>query len=181
MTGFNLTTFSDVTLDYPSQKLLASSYGRGIWQSDLEHPTDRFNGNTFMIKQMNQIGSRRVFTINTNLHLPEYYDIKWSVGKTKQFANTWKFYADSLKTGDTVYCSLAMKGSSDIKFRLKPFVVAKPFPSTTEKNTLAKPIKNGLQMDSTYVNLGWHDFFNKDQSFTITMSVNPQSNGVFIC
>ena len=178
MTGFNLTTFSDVTMDYPSQKLLASSYGRGIWQSDLEHPTDRFNGKTFTIKQMNQIGSRSVFTINTNLHLPEYYDIKWSVGKSQRFANSWKFYADSLKTGDTVFCSLAMKGSSDIKFKLKPFVVAKLLLSTVVNKAITKPSKNGFQMDSTYVNLGWHDFFNKDQSFTITMSVKPQSNGV---
>jgi len=55
MDGFNLKDFREIRIDYPNQKMVAASYGRGAWEAPLMHPCERFYKNGFKIKQLNDI------------------------------------------------------------------------------------------------------------------------------
>lgn len=174
MKGFKLQGFSDIVIDYPSQKLLASSYGRGVWEADLQNICERFLTETPDIKQVSDYENRLSFTIKTEYHLPDYYNFKWSVNGIFQGRNSQYFTHKSLNKGDKIRCIISPKYSPDIVLKTKTFKVKKIKKFQQEDN------KGYITNESGFADLGYYDYFKENQNFTIELKLNPKSEGVII-
>lgn len=174
MKGYNTTKFNDMIINYTTQEMVVSDYGRGVFVADLENPADRFFSDGFALKEHSHIGERYTLGIDTQWTIPLYYYYEWSVNGVKQ-DNPYQYLTASLKKGDRVQLKLTLRESPDVTTLSKEFVVKE-----TEAVPLQSKTGNALySKQKGMVDLGYVDYFFND--FTIDLWVNPQSDGVLLC
>ncbi|MDO5978345.1 VPS10 domain-containing protein [Flavivirga spongiicola] len=174
MDGYNLNGFSDMVIDYPSQKMLASSYGRGVWESDLEAVYERFLQEEVEVVEMSGSKNFRTFGLDILYHLPEYYNYEWMVNGVRKGTNSMFFTSKDIKNKDRISCKLSPKYAPEVvletkELRLKKVKTLK----TLEKEQVL--IGNGNSFD-----LGYYDYFGANQDFTVSFNLKPNSDGVVI-
>ncbi|MDA7952100.1 MAG: hypothetical protein MPJ24_11500, partial [Pirellulaceae bacterium] len=175
MEGYTLNGFSDMVIDYPSQKMLASSYGRGIWEADLVGTYERFLHGEIEITEINSTEDTRTFAINTSYHLPEYYNYQWRVNGVESGMNSMLFSSQKLKENDVVSCVLSPRYSSDIVLKSKELKL-----NQVKKKMEVPKVENVLESNGNKVDLGYYDYFGANQDFTVGFRLKPSSDGVVV-
>ncbi|TKG96432.1 hypothetical protein EYV94_04055 [Puteibacter caeruleilacunae] len=167
MKGFNLADFTEIRIDYPAQKLVASSYGRGLWQADLEQSVERFYSKGIKIKQHGNI-----FSVDSELQTPAYYNYNWTVNGESVTNNMNSLNVDRIKAGDVVEVSISPRYSSDVV-------------TTTSLNVSQKARRGKLNdneetlfLNDGFLDAGDIDIFGAKQNFTISVWVKPATAGV---
>ena len=174
MEGYSLNGFSDMIIDYPSQKMLASSYGRGVWEADLAGAYERFLHNEIEIAELKSNEDFRTFRADMPYHLPEYYNYDWMINGEKKGTNSMYFTSKEAKKGDEISCILSVKYSPGIVLKSKALKLKKV-------KTLAEPEqKRALLGTVASVDLGYFDCFGEDQDFSVGFMLKPLSDGVIL-
>ena len=175
MEGFNLVDFTEIRIDYPAQKLLASSYGRGLWESDLEKQVERFFTNNLKIRSNGQINGKYVFEIDSDLTIPSYYQYTWTRNGEKIGTDSRILIADKLSKNDVIKVDLSPIYSMDVKTSAEHIVteIVKH-----KKVKTQKPSKSSVTIKDKTVNLGYVDVFGPHQNFTVSTWFNPASEGI---
>ena len=172
MDGFNPRDFREIRIDYPSQRLVAASYGRGAWEAPLMRPCDRFYKKGFAIKQLNEIGGLKVFGIESDFVTPEFYTYHWFVNRKAQGDSTPTFVAKNCKPGDTVELILMPRHCAGIKTISKPIKVKKMTAARSPSS------KTPLTVDDSYIDLGSVELFGARQDVTFETTIKLFEAGV---
>ncbi len=175
MDGFYLPEFSDMIIDYPKQKLLASSYGSGLWQADLQNPCERFLTKGVKIKEISDYNGYKTFAVDNPYFTPQYYNYRWKVNGIIKGYNSAEFVSKKIKKGDIVSCDMEVRESVDLKIDVKDYKVETEIQSTKVKNK-----KNSLISEGSSLDLGYIDFFNPYMDFSIDFWVKAEGDGVII-
>lgn len=173
--GYNKAKFVDAQLNYTSQEMIITDYGRGIWVADLQHPADRFLKGGFALKQISNTNNIRTFGIAVTYTIPMYYYYKWYVNGVLQTTETGQYFSTStLQPNDKVKLEVTLRESPDITTASADFIVADET-TTSVVNTRGNYIYSNQR---GRVDLGYVDqFFG---NFTLQMWVNPKSDGVIL-
>lgn len=174
MKGFNTTDYNGIVINYTTQEMVISDYGRGVFVADLQNPAERFFPNGFALKELSHVNGRRTLGIDTKWTIPLYYYYEWSVNDSVR-NNPYQYLTDSLRPGDRVQLKLTLRESPDVSNLSDVYIVTESpsnKPATKPGNAV---YSNGAGM----IDLGYVDYFFND--FTIDMWVKPQSNGVILC
>ena len=126
MDGFKLMGFSDIVIDYLSQKMLASSYGRGVWEADLAGIYERFFVDDIVVSEISSNDKTRTFSLKTPYFLPDYYDYYWMINGEITGSNSKFFTTAIAKKGDKISCSFSPKYSPDLRLESDPLKLRKP-------------------------------------------------------
>ncbi|MCH5329075.1 MAG: hypothetical protein J1E02_08635, partial [Coprobacter sp.] len=171
--GYNGSKFGDVDLNYTTQEMVISDYGRGVWVADLEHPADRYFKNGFALKEYSHRNGRRTIGIDTRWTVPLYYYYHWTVnGETVN--NPYQYLNRPLKAGDRVQLTLTLRESPDVKTVSAEYTV-----TGTESRSIEHRQGNALYSSGAgRVDIGYMDWFFND--FTIDMWGFPMSDGVLL-
>ncbi len=172
MDGFNLADFSEIRIDYPSQKLLASSYGRGLWEADLEKTADRFFKKAPAIIYGGKIKGKNVFRIDTDLQIPAYYNYTWTLNGKNVGTNSRVLLLNKVKKGDEVKLVLSPIYSSDLQLEI----------SYAFNNTTPSEIKPGKGSPAFFkdhfLDVGHLDLFGAKENFSFCTLIKPITEGV---
>jgi photosystem II stability/assembly factor-like uncharacterized protein len=171
MDGFNLTDFSEIRIDYPTQKLLASSYGRGLWEADLEQTVDRFFIKGVNIVSMGSVNGKSVFKINTDLQIPAYYNYIWTVNNKRVEANKLLLTND-VESGDVIKVELSPIYSTDV------IVSSSYVVSEITNRKIAKTKKSSAFYKDHFIDMKSVDLFGANQNFTFSTWIKPITEGV---
>ena len=172
MDGFNLADYSEIRIDYPAQKMLASSYGRGLWQADLEQTVERFFPGGFKIKSQGRGKDTQVFSIDSDLQIPSYYNFSWKINGKDSGINSSRFVAIKLKDGDEVSLEISPIYSPEVSLDANSVVERKSVNEEIVKKEMSSFYKNHF-IDASYV-----DLFNGGQNFTFSTLIKPITEGV---
>lgn len=174
--GYNSPGFNDCDINYTTQEMVISDYGRGVWVADLETPSDRYFKNDFPIKELSHRDGKRTFGIDTNWTIPMYYDFTWILNDNPvQNGNYQYLTVDDTEEIKSVQLLLSLREAPDVKTASK-----KIEPTGKSINT---PIKrhqgNALYSNGMgRVDIGYMDWFDGD--FSVDLWVKPQSDGVIM-
>jgi photosystem II stability/assembly factor-like uncharacterized protein len=173
MNGFNLADFTEIRIDYPCQKLLASSYGRGLWEADLEKTVDRFFTNeNLKIVANGKLNKKHVFTLDSDFQLPDYYNFKWRINGKGAGENTNTLIVDKVKSGDEITLVISPIYSTDIEVSTKHIV------TESKKHQVEKAKNNALFLKDHFIDAGYVDLFGAHADFTISTWIKPITEGV---
>jgi len=172
MDGFNLASFTEIRIDYPTQKLLAASYGRGLWEADLEKTVDRFFDDNLQITSRGKVNGKYVFLIDTDLVIPAYYNYSWTINGKRAGTNSRLLLAEEVKKGDVIKLELSPVYSTDVK-KTSTYTV-----TSTKKLKIAKDKNDALFLKERFINAGYVDFFGANQNFTFSTWIKPITEGV---
>lgn len=175
MNGYNTSKFNGLVINYATQEMVISDYGRGIYVADLEHPSDRYFDEGFKLKEISHVDGRRTIGIDTKWTIPLYYHYEWKVNDVKVENNPYQYLTHTLKKGDRVQLKLTLRESPDVTTTSAEYTVE----DTTPTQLTTKPGKTLYSDGSGMIDLGYVDYFFKD--FTIDMWVKPVSEGVILC
>lgn len=172
MDGFNLADFTEIRIDYPAQKLLASSYGRGLWEADLEQTVDRFFPEGVKIESKGCINGKHVFQVDTKLEIPAYYNYQWKINDIGVGNNSQRLLADNVKPDDIVEVVLSSVYS--------PEIVLKSIYKPIQGNKLSVETKGNktLFCKDYFIDAGYVDAFGSNQDFSFSISLKPYVEGV---
>lgn len=172
MDGFNLRDFKEIRIDYPNQKLLAASYGRGAWEAPLMNPCERFHKNGFAIKQLNDLADLKVFGIDSQLVTPDYYTYHWTINGKPQSANTPMLIIKNCQEGDTVGLTLSPKHYADIQ------TISAPLKAVSMRDNYGTGSNQPLVVKKSYIDLGSVELFGAKQDITFETTVKLSQAGV---
>ncbi len=172
MDGFNLTDFREIRIDYPNQKLVAASYGRGAWEAPLMNPCERFYKKGFAIKQLNEVAGLKVFGIDSDWVTPDYYTYHWFVNRKAKGASSPVFTVRNCRPGDTVELVLTPRNVSGIKTISQPLKAKKM--GTAKKTASKEPLK----VEGSHIDLGNIELFGARQDMTFETTLNLSGAGV---
>jgi len=172
MEGFNLADFMEIRIDYPTQKLLAASYGRGLWEADLEKNVDRFFNDSLTIVARETVNNQFVFDIDSDLQLPAYYNFNWMINGVKAGSNSKVFIANKVKKGDKIQVELLPIYSNDVT------VSATHIVSETDKISAKRDKNNTLFLKDQYIDAGYVDLFGANSDFSFSTWIKPITEGV---
>ncbi|WP_430812704.1 MULTISPECIES: LamG-like jellyroll fold domain-containing protein [unclassified Carboxylicivirga] len=173
MKGFNLADFTEIRIDYPTQKLLAASYGRGLWEADLEKTVDRFFAQRQpLIKALGKINGKHAFALDAPWQLPAFYNFNWLLNGEKQGSNARVLLLDRVKAGDELQLELSPVYATDVRI--------------TAQHQVSKPVKNkvnfekehSLFLKDQFIDLGYVDYFGASQDFTFSTWIKPITEGL---
>lgn len=173
--GYNPGKIGDchVSINYTTQEMVFSDYGRGVWVADLEHPSDRYFRNGFALKELSHRDGRRTIGIDTYWTIPLYYYYEWTVNGEK-IDNPYQYLTRRLNAGDRVSLKLTLRESPDVTTTSAEYVVTE-----TESLPIERRSGNALYSDGRgRVDIGYTDYFFND--FTIDMWIKPENNGVIL-
>ena len=170
--GFNLASFAEIRIDYPTQKLLGASYGRGLWEADLEKIVDRFFTDNCKIAAKGEVNGKCVFEMDTELVTPAYYNYSWTLNGEKVGANSQVLLTEKLKKNDLIALELSPIYSTDVK-RTATYKV-----TTSEKHKIEKDKRNSLFLKEHFINAAYVDLFGANQNFTFSTWIKPITQGV---
>ncbi|MCK5834419.1 MAG: hypothetical protein KAG98_01635 [Lentisphaeria bacterium] len=174
MDGFNLKDFREIRIDYPNQRLVAASYGRGAWECLLMKPCERFYKKGFKLKQLNSISGLQTFTVDSKLITPDYYNYHWYINKKRVGGNT-----------DTLTTSLA-KAGAHVQLKISPrftksiATTSSPLKVKTLGRKLNFKKRNSLKVDQNYLDLGNVELFGARQNYSVDLRVKPSAPGVLV-
>lgn len=173
--GYNNSKFNDIDINYTTQEMVISDYGRGVWVADLETPSDRYFKNGFELEEKSHRNGRRTFGIKTTWTIPMYYNYKWKINGTEVEGNNYQYLNVSDKLNiDNVQLVLTLRESPDVTTTSAPLKVA-----ASSDIPLPRHQGNALYSNGAgRVDIGYMDWF--DESFSVDMWVNPQSDGVIM-
>ena len=172
MDGFNLKDFREIRIDYPSQKLLAASYGRGAWEAPLMTPSERFYKKGFAIEQVNSLGAVTVFKMKTDWVTPDYYNYNWKVNGKSVHVNQPTLITSKIKSGDKVQLEISPRYSPQIKTASSVTTVDKADP------LFASAENSPLKISKGHLDLGVVEMFGAGQNRTLEMMVKLDGPGV---
>ncbi len=170
--GFNLTDFAEIRIDYPTQKLLGASYGRGLWEADLEKTVDRFFDDNFKIVAEGEVNGKCVFQMDTDLVIPAYYNYSWTINGEKTSTNSQVLITEKLKKDDLIALELSPIYSTDVK-KTSTYQV-----TSTEKHKIERGKSNSLFLKERFINAGYVDLFGANKNFTFSTWIKPITEGV---
>lgn len=174
--GYNPGKIGDchVSINYTTQEMVFSDYGRGVWVADLEHPSDRYFKDGFTLKELSNKDGRRTIGINTNWTIPLYYYYEWTVNGEK-LDNPYQYLTRRLNVGDKVQLKLILRESPDVSSTSAEYTVTE-----TEAQSIVRSGGNAIYSNGDgRLDIGYTDYFFND--FTIDMWVKPASDGVLLC
>lgn len=174
--GYNPGKIGDchVSINYTTQEMVFSDYGRGVWVADLEHPSDRYFRNGFALKELSHMDGRRTIGIDTYWTIPLYYYYEWTVNGEK-IDNPYQYLTRRLNAGDKVQLKLTLRESPDVSTTSAEFTVGE-----TADRTVARRGGNAVYSDGQgRLDIGYTDYFFND--FTVDMWIKPESDGVVLC
>lgn len=175
--GYNPSKFNDCDINYTTQELTLSDYGRGVWIADLENPADRYFKTGFKLKEYSNVNGRRTIGIDTKWTIPLYYNYEWTVtrgGNRQDISNPYQYLNYALEPGDVVELKLSLRESPDVTTVSAPFTV-----QATESAAIEHRQGNAMYSDgSGRMDIGYMDWFFDD--FTVDLWVNPESDGVIL-
>ena len=175
--GYNPSKFNDCDINYTTQELTLSDYGRGVWVADLEHPADRYFKAGFALKEYSNVNGRRTIGIDTKWTIPLYYNYEWTVtrgGSRLDITNPYQYLNHALQAGDVVQLRLSLRESPDVTTLSAPFTV-----QATEATAIEHRQGNAMYSDgSGRMDIGYMDWFFND--FTVDLWVRPESDGVIL-
>ena len=173
--GYNNAKFNDCDINYTTQEMVLSDYGRGAWVADLETPSDRYFKDGFKLREISHRDGVRMFGIDTEWTIPMYYNYKWFVNG-KEVKNPYQYLI--VKDGETV---------NDIQLKL----TLREAPDVSTLSALYQPegMSESVPIDrhqgnALYssgqgrVDIGYMDWFYDD--FTVDMWIRPSSDGVIM-
>lgn len=171
--GYNPTKGNSHVINYATQEMIFSDYGRGIWVADLQRPADRYFKNGFKLKELSNNDGIKTIGIDTYWTIPLYYYYKWTVNGM-EIENPYQNLTSRLKPGDKVQLKLTLRESPDVSTLSEVFTV----PETTPTRIEHVP-GNALYSDGKgRVDLGFYNHYLND--FTVDFWVNPESDGFII-
>lgn len=173
--GYNNAKFNDCEINYTTQEMVLSDYGRGAWVADLETPADRYFKNGFKLKEISHRDGVRMFGIDTQWTIPMYYHYEWSVnGQTVDNPYQYLFVKDS-KQIDNVQLKLTLREAPDVSTLSELYKVTEKTPVVP----IARHQGNALHSTGEgRVDIGYMDWFYDD--FSVEMWINPSNNGVIM-
>jgi photosystem II stability/assembly factor-like uncharacterized protein len=171
MKGYNSASFTEIRIDYPTQKLIASSYGRGLWEADLEQTVDRFYNGNLKIVNKKRVAGKFVFTIDSDLQTPDYYNYTWFLNN-KVVGNDKVLLLDEVKKGDKIDLTLSPIYSIDVQQKASLEV------KKLMQNEKLESSSESLMVNSQYLNAGIVDCFDAQQDFTFGVKFKPETSGV---
>lgn len=180
MTGYNPLFYGNAVLNYTTQELVLSDYGRGIWVADLEHPSDRYFSEGFDLKEISEVDGRTTVGIDTKWTIPMYYEYSWTVNGVEQMV-PYQYLTARLNPGDKVQLKLTLRESPDVSTTSAVYVV----PDKSKRKNVELPVYDPKPGKALYsdgngrIDLGYVDYFYND--FTIDFWVNAESDGVILC
>jgi len=172
MDGFNLASFNEIRIDYPAQKLLAASYGRGAWVADLEKSVDRFyTEDNLKIKSKGRVNGKYVFELDTKYTTPDYYRYTWYRNGEKVGIDSRRLILDRVKKRDEIRVEISPYYSVDVVTSAKLIV---------DKSSKIKLIESDgyLHVDGKYLDAGYVDLFGANQNFTFSTWIRPITPGI---
>ncbi|NWK57594.1 hypothetical protein HW115_18390 [Verrucomicrobiaceae bacterium N1E253] len=172
MDGFDLRDFKEIRIDYPQQKMVAASYGRGAWEAPLMTPCERFYPKGFAIKQLNELADIKVFGIDSPLVTPDYYNYHWTINGKPQGSNTPMLVSKNCKPGDTVELTLKPKHTTGIETR------SKALKAIALKDNFGEGKAKPVAIDKSYIDLGMLELFGAKQDLTFEATVKLSQAGV---
>ncbi len=174
--GYNPGKIGDchVSINYTTQEMVFSDYGRGVWVADLEHPSDRYFRDGFALKELSHKDGRRTIGIDTYWTIPLYYYYEWTVNGEK-IDNPYQYLTRRLSAGDKVQLKLTLRESPDVSTTSAEFTVGE-----TESQIIERRGGNAIYSDGQgRLDIGYTDYFFDD--FTIDMWIRPENDGVILC
>lgn len=172
MEGFNLRDFKEIRIDYPNQKMVAASYGRGAWEAPLMKPCERFYKKNFAIKQLNDFAGHKIFGIDSTLVTPDYYTYHWFVNRKPEGTGTPNLITKNCKPGDTIELILKPKYRPDINTISAPLTCKKMHPKYGAGS------KKPFTANDAYIDLGIVELFGAKQDITFEATVKLTEAGV---
>lgn len=175
MRGYNGYKINDCVINYTSQEMVISDYGRGVFVADLQNPADRFfnEDNPLRLKEYSNVNGRRTIGIDSDWKIPMYYNYKWTVNGTEVGGNH-QYLVYPLNNNDKVQLTLTLRESPDVETDSELFVV-----KTSEEQKIVPANGKAMYSDGKgRMDIGWMDWFDKD--FTVDLWVRPESDGVII-
>lgn len=202
--GYNSGKFGSAEINYTTQEMVISDYGRSAWCADLEHPADRFFDNGFALRQCSFKDGRRTIGIDTEWTIPLYYYFKWTVNDIEVTDCPYQYLSKKLNAGDRVQLELTLRESPDVHTTSAVFIVPEEGTPSNESGTdpgaagvraladangadgrnsvnINIPREPGRAIYSTgegRLDLGYFDYFYDD--FTIDFWVRPLSTGTLL-
>lgn len=172
MDGFNLESFTEIRIDYPSQKMVASSYGRGLWEADLEKSVDRFFKNEIKIIHKERVWGNYVFQVESAIETPAYYKYTWTLNGKVVGNNSEILILNKLKKKDVLKIKMTSIYSSDV-------ILESTYNGEYSKKRKHKhQVENGIALKDQFIDVGLVDLFGENQNFTFTSWVKPLSGGI---
>lgn len=173
--GYNNSKFNDVDINYTTQEMVLSDYGRGVWVADLETPADRYFRKDFPIKELSHRNGRRVFGIDTKWTIPMYYNFRWIVnGVDVENSNYQYLSLDDKQTINSVRLELSLREAPDVKTLSKELKPEQSVEVPLDRHQGNALYSNGMGR----VDIGYMDWF--DQDFSVDMWLKPQGDGVIL-
>lgn len=173
--GYNNSKFNDVDINYTTQEMVISDYGRGVWVADLETPADRYFKDGFKLKEISHRDGIRVIGIDTEWTIPMYYNYKWKVG-SNYVDNPYQylFLNDTVPATD-IQLTLTLREAPDVSTTSEVFSL----PATSESTPIARHQGNYLYSTGQgRVDIGYMDWFYND--FSVDLWINAASDGVIL-
>ncbi len=172
MDGYNLKDFREIRIDYPNQRMVAASYGRGAWTAPLMKPCERFYKNGFKIKQLNDVAGVKVFGVDSDWVTPDYYRYKWFVNGKEAGRGLPELRSQNIKSGDSVQLVLQPRFTPNIQTK-SSVLKAVDAPKTLKQNADAS-----LMMTEGHLDLGVLELFGAGEKRTWEMMVKLDAPGV---
>ena len=173
--GYNNSKFNDIDINYTTQEMVISDYGRGVWVADLETPSDRYFKNGFELEEKSHKNGRRVFGIKTCWTIPMYYNYKWLIDGTEVPNSNYQYLNVSDKTNiDKVQLVLTLRESPDVSTTSAELKVNDSQNAELERHQGNALYSNGQGR----VDIGYMDWF--DGSFSVDLWVKPEGDGVIM-
>ncbi|MCL3781845.1 hypothetical protein EMN47_15780 [Prolixibacteraceae bacterium JC049] len=172
MDGYNLADFTEIRIDYPAQKLLASSYGRGAWQADLQQQTERFFTQGIAIENKGRVNGRYLFSMENSWQLPAYYNYQWSVNGVEVEGNRSTLFLNKVKKGDRIKLTVSPIYSQDVA-TTSELVYEKGEASKTKE-----VVGETLFLKDNYIDAGVAELFGAQQNFSFATTIKPITEGV---
>lgn len=171
--GYNSCNGNSHVINYTTQEMVFSDYGRGIWVADLQRPADRYFRNGFKLKELSNNGGVKTIGIDTYFTVPLYYNYQWTVNG-EDAGHPYQNLTRRLQPGDRVQLKLTLRESPDVSTLSEVYTV---------KETEAVPVEHtpGNALYSTgegRVDIGFVSHFLND--FTVDLWVRPQTDGAII-
>jgi photosystem II stability/assembly factor-like uncharacterized protein len=170
--GYNLAGFRDIKIDYQTQKLLGASYGRGLWEADLENSVDRFFPEGIKICCNGKINGKYVFELDTKLEIPDYYVFHWLVNGKSTGCSSQILHVENLHKGDEVELEISPKYSIDVK-QSASFIV-----DDIDNIRIKKAVRDPLFVKDYYLDAGYVDLFGAEHNITINTRIKPITEGI---
>ncbi len=172
MDGFNLKDFREIRIDYPNQRLVAASYGRGLWEAPLMNPCDRFYNANFPIKQLGCSNGIKSFSIDSPWVTPDYYNYQWYCNKKRVGKNTPTLILKTCKSGDQITLKISPRYASSVKTFSRSIEVRE------SKRKLITTDDKPLKVTEGYLDLGIVEHFGAGQNFTFETYIKLDNAGV---